>query len=108
MKTILSVLLVLLAAVSTAYAATGNSDVGAAEIDLFITILTGNIGIALGLGVAIIGIFRFISGNVAGGITMVVLGVIITLMPAIYNGLRLIVCPIATSLGGHCDSNSVS
>lgn len=82
------------------YAAEG--DVGSAELHLFEKIFTGNIGLTLGLLVAAVGIFSFVNGNLVGGIIMVVLGVIITLLPGVYNGLRAIACPIAESLGGKC------
>ncbi len=82
------------------YAAEG--DVGAAELQLLEKIFTGNIGLTLGLIVAAVGIFTFVNGNIIGGIIMVVLGVLITLLPGVYNGLRALACPIAESLGGKC------
>lgn len=75
---------------------------GAAEVRLLEMIFTGNIGLAIGLAIAILGIFSFVKGNTAGAIVFVVLGVIITLLPGIYNGVRIIACPIASALGGHC------
>lgn len=76
--------------------------VGGAELKLLETIFTGNIGLVMGLIIAIMGIFAFIQGNTSSGITLIVVGVLITLLPGVFNGARLIVCPIALALGGEC------
>lgn len=85
----------------TAYAETTGA-AGNAELNLVVAILTGNIGLVLGLGVTVIGIITFVKGDTTQAIWTILLGVLITMTPGIYNGLRLIACPIAESLGGKC------
>lgn len=80
--------------------------VGEAELKLLETIFTGNIGLILGLVIAIMGIITFTQGNTGAGIMLIVVGVLITLLPGVFNGARLVVCPIATALGGHCGAQA--
>ncbi len=102
-KLLLTVVAALLMSAATAYAqSTGSSDVGAVELDLLVTILTGNIGLFLGLAVTIMGIIIFVKGDTGGAVFTVILGVLITMAPGVYNGLRFIACPIAEALGGQC------
>ena len=97
----LAICAALLLSAASAYAAEA-SDVGAAEVKLLVNIFTGNIGLVIGLIVTIMGVFMFIKGDSGGAVYVVVLGVLITMLPGIYNGLRIILCPIAESLGGQC------
>jgi uncharacterized membrane protein YiaA len=80
--------------------------VGAVELDFLTHIFTGNLGLILGLGIVIVGIWKVALGDTIQGIILVVLAVLITLLPQVYNGLHAIVCPIASSLGGHCGSTT--
>ena len=90
---------------ATAYATQQQSGaVGAAELNLLVAIFTGNIGLLIGLAITIMGVFQFVKGDAGGAIYTIVLGVLITMLPGIYNGLRMIACPIAESLGGRCGS----
>ncbi len=90
----------LLLGAATAYAAEASP--GNVELKLVEAILTGNIGLILGLIVTVMGIITFVKGDTGSGIFTVLLGVLITMTPGIYNGLRLIACPVAEALGGHC------
>lgn len=83
-----------------------DTSVGAAELSLLDKIFTGNIGLVLGLAVAVAGLWKFAHGDFSGAVMMMVLAVLLTLLPGVYNGLRLIVCPIARTLGGQCGSGS--
>ncbi len=79
-----------------------STSIGGAEVKLLEAVFTGNLGLLLGLGIAIMGIFKFSQGDTGAGITLIVVGVLITLLPGVFNGMRAVVCPIATALGGHC------
>jgi hypothetical protein len=74
------------------------SAVGSLEVNLLETILTGNLGLILGLAVTILGIFRIAMGKMGDGITLCIVGVLIVLTPGVYNGIRLIVDPIVKAL----------
>lgn len=101
MKLLLLVVTALFAGAVYAYADNG-SDVGAVELQLLEAIFTGNIGLTLGLAVTALGIWQVIHNNLTGGLILIVLGVLVTFLPGVYNGVRMIACPIANSLGGHC------
>lgn len=104
-KLLLTVVAALLLGAATGYADAGNAgagNAGAVELDLVVRILTGNIGLLIGLVVTIMGIILFVKGDTGGAVFTVILGVLITMTPGIYNGLRFIACPIAEALGGHC------
>ena len=94
------------ALVMSAASAWASSDVGQTELNLIVLLFTGQIGLALGLGVVIMGIWMIIQGKGGGGIFMIVLGVLITMLPGVYKGFRAIACPIAESLGGACSQFS--
>jgi uncharacterized protein YacL len=79
------------------YAADGAP--GNAELNLLTTIFTGNIGLVIGLVIAITGIIQFVKGDSGAAIYTIVLGVLITLLPGVYNGLRMIACTLVESLG---------
>lgn len=102
LKVVVTIVVALLVGAATAFAATG--DPGNAEMNLVVAIFTGNIGLVIGLAITIMGIFQFVKGDTGGALYTIVLGVLITMLPGIYNGLRMIACPIAESLGGHCGS----
>ncbi len=73
--------------------------IGGAEVKLLTMVLTGPLGLALGLAVVAMGIWQFAQQNNGVAITMVLAGVLITLAPGIYNGARTVVCPITQALG---------
>ncbi|MCA3244237.1 MAG: hypothetical protein INF43_02895 [Alphaproteobacteria bacterium] len=72
---------------------------GEAELQLLELFLTSSYGLAIGLGVAIYGIFKFSQNDTAGGLVLVIVGACITFAPGILNGVRLFVCPITAALG---------
>jgi len=104
-KLLLTVVAALLLGAATGYAQTGDA-AGAVELKLVQIIFTGNIGLFLGLAITIMGIIMFVQGDTGGAVFTVILGVLITMLPGVYNGLRYIACPIAVGLGGHCDSKT--
>ncbi|TKW60937.1 MAG: hypothetical protein DI628_08620 [Blastochloris viridis] len=102
-KLLLLVVAALLLGAATGYA---QSDAGAVELDLVRRIFTGNIGLFIGLAITIMGIIMFVQGDTGGAIFTVILGVLITMLPGVYNGLRYIACPIAEGFGGHCGTET--
>jgi hypothetical protein len=73
--------------------------VGAPELRLVEEFLTGNYGFLIGLATAFAGVYKLAAkADPKGGALLIILGVLFTMIPAIYNGTRLIVCPIARAL----------
>lgn len=83
-----------------AQAQQANDAAGTVELNLLKTIVTGNIGFAFGLIVTIVGLFIIIKGNFGGGLTMIILGVLVTLAPSVYNMVYNFTCPLAEVLVG--------
>lgn len=96
------------AIVLSAHAATGSNAVGANEYNLFKHIFTGNLGKILGLGLTILGIWSFFVKGQQFGLALIAIGVVITMLPTFYNGMRVFVCPIVTSLGGTCGGDGTT
>lgn len=71
---------------------------GAAEVNLLNAIFNGPIGFALGLAVATAGIYTVAMGNMSRGITLIILGVLITLTPGVFNSMRSLFVPMAQAL----------
>lgn len=96
-KTILAtVLLTLFGGVASALAKDG--DVGDAELALLNSIFTGPIGFSLGLIVLVMGIISFFYNGDKHGIFVIVLGVLITLTPGVYNAASQLFIPMVCSL----------
>ncbi len=74
--------------------------VGGAEIKLLQSIFTGYIGLALGLGVAALGAYTFAMGEASRGVFLLVIGVLITLLPMVFNAAHALVCPAVRALFG--------
>ncbi len=101
-QTILALLCGALLLPLAGFAATNSCDptgVGNAEICLVTMMLTGPLGLALGLAVVTLGIWQFVQQNNGAAIMLVIAGVLITLAPGIYNGAHAVVCPIMSALG---------
>jgi len=77
-------------------------EVGQAELNLLVRILTGNLGYGLGLAVTALGIFTIARGNLFWGLSLILLAALVTVLPAVYSGIRDVTCPVAESLGGSC------
>lgn len=79
---------------SIAVAATGDP-----ELALVQNFLTGNFGFLIGLATAFAGVYKIgAKADAKGGALLIILGVLFTMIPAIYNGTRIMVCPIAKAL----------
>ena len=63
--------------------------------------ITGNIGLILGLGITVMGLWTWIVGQKTGaGLTMVVGGVLITLAPGLFNGARTMMGGVINQFSG--------
>lgn len=99
MKKIASLVLVsLMAGASPSWAATNNDEVGAAELSLLNSLFTGPLGYALGLAVLVMGIIEFFVNGDRKGIMLMVLGVLITLTPGVYNAASNLFVPMVCAL----------
>ncbi|MBI1308526.1 MAG: hypothetical protein GC129_01530 [Proteobacteria bacterium] len=95
-------------AVSMGWAEAAQAPVGSAELALLKLIITGKLGLAFGLAVAFLGVWTIgAKGNTSFGMVLILCGVIITMLPTVFNGFRGIVCPIVSSLGGTCGTVTV-
>lgn len=73
--------------------------IGAPELKLVETFLTGNFGFFIGLATAFYGVYKIgAKADARGGTLLIIIGVLFTLIPTIYNGTRLVVCPIAKAI----------
>ncbi len=79
---------------------------GGTELSALTALVTGNVGLAIGLGATIFGIYTwFVKQSVGLGLLMIIGGILFTLAPGVFNGTRTVLCPLVTSLGGTCGSN---
>lgn len=63
--------------------------------------ITGNLGLILGLGLTIAGLWTWIVGQKTGaGITMIVGGVLFTLAPGMFNGARQMLGGVVDQFSG--------
>lgn len=84
----------------TAWTAAG--DAGSIEIDALSQVLTGNIGLAIGLALTAWGVFKaFVKGETGGGLLLIVCGVLLTIFPGVFNSAVGLMKPITDSLSGN-------
>lgn len=79
-----------------------------AGIDALTTLqdmLTGNIGLTLGLGIMVIGLLTIITGKAAAGLIMILGGALLTMSPGIFNGVRSMVYGVVAQFA---DGNTTS
>jgi len=75
--------------------------VGQVELSAIEGMLTGNIGLALGLLLTIWGIWKaFVDGEVGGGLLIIVCGVALTIFPGIFNTAYEVVAPLVGHVSG--------
>lgn len=76
---------------------------GGTELAALTSLVTGNVGLAIGLGATIFGIYTWVVKQSTGlGLIMIIGGILFTLAPGVFNGTRNILCPLVSSLGGTC------
>lgn len=74
---------------------------GAAGLDTLTGIITGNIGLLIGLGITVLGLWTWIIGQKTGaGIIMIIGGVLLTLAPGLFNGARQMMSGVVANFGG--------
>lgn len=77
------------------------ANAGDAELKAFSSILTGNIGLALGLCLAIWGIIKaVVSGETAMGFTLIICGILLTIFPGVFNAATSTFLPVVQSITG--------
>ena len=81
-----------------AAASTADAAAGAAEIKLLNMLFNGNIGFSLGLAIVVLGLITIVKGSMNGGLTLILLGVLITLTPGVYNSARSLFMPMVCGL----------
>ncbi|NBV54661.1 MAG: hypothetical protein EBR79_03000 [Proteobacteria bacterium] len=104
----LAVMLMLVSTVIPAVAQVSNiaSSSGRPMLDALQGAITGNIGFFIGLAITILGLWTWIVKQETGaGVVMIIGGVLITLVPGIFNGARELASGIVQQIGG---VNSVS
>ncbi len=76
-------------------------DAGAAASQTLVSVITGNIGLLIGLGITVLGLWTWIIGQkTAAGLTMVVGGVLLTMAPGIFKGARDMAVGVVEGFGG--------
>jgi hypothetical protein len=101
-KTLFTLALVAgLALVGSNAFADGASDAGNTVLTTIEQAITGNIGLVIGLVLAILGIWTWVvKQETAAGIMLIIGGVLITVAPGVFNTLGGIVAPIVKVAGG--------
>lgn len=80
---------------------------GSTAFNTFQSAITGNIGFLIGLAIAFFGVWTWIvQQNTGAGILMIIGGVLITMVPSLFNGARNFVGGVVGSFGG--TSNAVN
>lgn len=83
-------------------AVTGTANTaGESVVQQMIGAMTGNIGLLLGLGLAILGIWTWVvKQETAAGIFLIIGGVLLTVSPAVFNTIGSMVGPIVQGASG--------
>lgn len=69
------------------------------------TAITGNLGLFLGLAIVVLGLWTWIIKQETGaGITMIIGGVVITLAPGLFNGVRTFMSEAIGGFGGNTET----
>ncbi|MCP5405698.1 MAG: hypothetical protein H6922_05710 [Pseudomonadaceae bacterium] len=92
--------LVLLLLLPATTLAAGTGDAGSLELNALTGIVTGNIGLFLGLLITVWGIFKLVGGETGAGMMLMILGVLLTIFPGVFNVARSIVVPVAQGITG--------
>lgn len=89
--------------------ADGNaSTAGDSLKDTFLGVVTGNLGLVVGLAIAFLGLWTWIVGQEAfAGIIMIIGGILLTMLPGIFKGFRGFVTPVVNEFATGDDTNSI-
>jgi hypothetical protein len=97
--------LLMVVAVSGLGIAQGSGDADGAGTNLRATlesVITGQIGLFIGLAIVVLGLWTWIIKQETGaGITMILGGVLITLAPGMFNGVRQFMGGVVGAFGGN-------
>lgn len=81
--------------------AQGADKAGSTFLDAVQKASTGNLGLAIGLCLAILGIWTWVVKQETGaGIFLIIGGILITITPGVFNSLRSIVNPLVSTVAG--------
>jgi hypothetical protein len=79
----------------------GAGEAGSTALGTLSNAITGNLGLLLGLGITILGLWTWIIGQKTGaGITMILGGVLLTLAPGLFNGARNMIGGVVDQFSG--------
>ena len=81
--------------------------VGQAETEILAGILSGNLGLVIGLVAAIFGLYIWLIEQRSWGIIMIILGATFTAFPAMFEAIYNGVNPLIQTTGGQRDGFSV-
>ncbi|MCA3244238.1 MAG: TrbC/VirB2 family protein [Alphaproteobacteria bacterium] len=89
-----------------ALAQSGNvSGAGSNLLNTLQTAITGNLGLFIGLAIVVLGLWTWIIRQETGaGITMIIGGVVITLAPGLFNGVRTFMGEAISGFGGNVNT----
>ena len=74
---------------------------GGAAVNTLVGAITGNIGLLIGLGITVAGLWTWIIGQkTAAGLTMVIGGVLITMAPGMFKGVRDVAVGVVGDFSG--------
>lgn len=77
------------------------ADAGSAELGALSSIVTGNVGLTIGLILAVWGIFKAVVGGETGaGMLLIVCGVLLTIFPGVFNSFANTLLPLVRSITG--------
>lgn len=77
------------------------SDAGEVELNAIEGVLTGNLGLAVGLLITIWGLWKMVAGGeTGGGILIMICGVLLTIFPGVFNTAAEVVLPLVRSVTG--------
>ncbi|MBI1308527.1 MAG: hypothetical protein GC129_01535 [Proteobacteria bacterium] len=94
-------MLMLAAVVEPSFAAGNAADAGNTILGTLQDSITGSIGFFIGLAITILGLWTWIVKQETGaGIVMIIGGVLITLVPGIFNGMHDLASGVLTQFGG--------
>ncbi len=87
-------------AIPLAHAAPDGGPVGKAETGILVDLLSGNLGLFIGLAIAIFGFYQALVEQKTWGWVMIIGGTIVTAWPGIFKGMYEGVNPLASSVTG--------
>jgi len=91
-----------------AVTAQGGDNVGADLLETIIQQMSGNLGTAFGLGIAVFGLYMWIVQQATWGIVMIIGGVAFTAFPGLFGGIRESFVAATGDIGSNTDTGSAA